>query len=86
MFVQPEFRGKGLSAWLEAVAVSEALSGGGRSVTCLAGSVTAGLSRLPQMERRGWRVIGTAKTLSPDVFWQADHLPLIMATTAPLIR
>lgn len=85
MFVSPEFRGRGLSEQLEALAVSEALRAGALSVTCLAGSVVVGARRLAQMERRGWRVIGTARTPSPDAFWVADQPPMIMTTTRPLL-
>lgn len=84
MFVQPEFRGQCLSERLETLAVSDALRAGATSVTCLAGSVAAGVSRLPRMERRGWSIIGTARTFSPDVFWLAEQPPLIMATTRSL--
>ena len=78
MFLAPEFQGMGLSAHLDELAISAPLSLGARTVTCLAGSVSASLQRLPQMERRGWRCVGVASSQSPDAFWIADSMPAIL--------
>lgn len=78
MFLAPEFQGCGLSEDLDELAISEPFRMGARTITCLAGSVSASLQRLPQMERRGWRRVGLAPSSSPDAFWVADRLPTIL--------
>lgn len=78
MFLAPGFQGCGLSETLDELAISEPFRLGARSITCLAGSVSASLQRLPQMERRGWHRVGVASSPSPDAFWVADRLPTIL--------
>lgn len=78
MFLAPEFQGCGLSETLDELAISEPFRLGARTITCLAGSVSTSLQRLPQMERRGWCRVGVAPSPSPDAFWVADRLPTIL--------
>lgn len=84
MFMAPDFQGMGLSETLDELAISAPLGMGAATVTCLAGSVSASLQRLPQMEKRGWRRVGVAPSHSPDAFWIADSMPaILMITKAP---
>lgn len=78
MFLAPEFQGCGLSETLDELAISEPFRLGACTITCLAGSVSTSLQRLPQMERRGWCRVGVAPSPSPDAFWVADRLPTIL--------
>lgn len=78
MFLAPEFQGCGLSEHLDELAISEPFHMGARTITCLAGSISSSLRRLPQMERRGWQRVGLAPSPSPDAFWIADQLPTIL--------